>query len=944
MNQVNHVPSAVCSPSHALQVWDSLPEKSRASVAGSAFKQIIGLLAPNGYAELSDVASQLFPNETLDAARKILSTQIANRAYITESGQQPLRLCISRKSKLNTVQQVWFEAAHSLPSDAPLNTPRYEAANFAGGLAQALTGQEIVKELNDETKKALSAARSSPDKTDLNSGRDSPIHGLGTGTTRKQVAEKDFVSTHAQLAAGIENLGKTVTCLNAMLHWACDPAPKAPRLLALLGDYGTGKTSHAMQLDRVLNGLVPFPFHDSSDMPTPERMPKPALIDLSLLAGVPNMAYLSLVEILTVALNKRRSGAVIDAASLIAQAKAGEVVMLYDGLDELLKHNEGHALHNLLDQLLRVLESDPVTQKPSKAKIMVSCRTHYFRDLQSQHAFFDTRRRGVAQANDYLCLSLLPWNALSIKEYLGKRLNAADASAVLEIIETTYNLNELASKPVLLSMMCEQVGQLLREKESAQPVTASRLYSITVAECLGRDNGKHTIKPHHKPLLMGALATAMWNEGVEQWSADKLDGWLARTVPLMFPNQYANVNMGALQDDLRTATFIVRHSGRGDRFNFSHRSFMEYFIARWVWDCTNSQHDGLIDEAVIRQYLPRRELNVEATNFAREIWQSMYNHSDTKNIALRQSVYVWRWLQCADVSDVSVEIHTTLFKLILALGLAKKGITQTVIETYRKYLIKNQTINLQNLELIQERWEDLDFSPLPGIDFRNANLLCLRAWRCNFGVMQCDGGNWAQTVFRDCEMSGMDWGTADKGGMMIRFGERKPITKALKGPWTMPFDANEGKSDLVIKNELNVVLCVHEKKVTFLTHELKTGRPISSLININYENKSSETSVSKRFVWSTINNDYERYSLNLFLVNEKSKKIERILFDFGFNFIKNKKKKTISIHVSGQETSSYAVFNSYGNLLDYNDEAADTWLFCLASGRPEPLETALPVD
>jgi hypothetical protein len=46
----------------------------------------------------------------------------------------------------------------------------------------------------------------------------------------------------------------------------------------------------------------------------------------------------------------------------------------------------------------------------------------------------------------------------------------------------------------------------------------------------------------------------------------------------------------------------------------------------------------------------------------------------------------------------------------------------------------------------------------------------------------------------------------------------------------------------------------------------------------------------------------------------------------------------------GYQNDSYAHFDLEGNLVDYDDEAADTWLFCLASGRPEPVETALPVD
>ena len=490
---MNTNPSVRCTPDMVQIRLTALPASFRASVVGTVFAQIMGLLDDKGYAPLDAVLAALYPNIDHKKARSILSTQVANRAYTNAAGQAPLGLCITRKSKHSAEpQQVWFEAAVvDLPSDAPLELPRYEAAQFTSGNAQVLTKKELdnaVQQLDKQPAKkyslavqqAINQSLIQDGKEQLNNGLAHPQHGLaeldtssgglGTGSIRAGTDTQDFVPTHANLSQLTEQgitdaqghaLGKTVVCLDALLDWACDTQPKAPRLLALLGDYGTGKTSHAMQLDRVLNGLVPAP----SSIGHLEHKPKVAMIDLALLAGINNLAYLSLIDLLTVALNKRRSGAVIDAPTLIAQARAGAVVMVYDGLDELLKHNEGQGLHNVLDQLLRVLEPDPLTQKASKAKVLVSCRTHYFRDLQTQHAFFDARRRGIAQVNDYLCLTLLPWDTESVQAYLGKRLSLDEAEKLYGVIKTTYNLSELASRPVLLSMMCEQVGQLLREKD-----------------------------------------------------------------------------------------------------------------------------------------------------------------------------------------------------------------------------------------------------------------------------------------------------------------------------------------------------------------------------------------------------------------------------------------------------------------------------------------------
>jgi len=39
-----------------------------------------------------------------------------------------------------------------------------------------------------------------------------------------------------------------------------------------------------------------------------------------------------------------------------------------------------------------------------------------------------------------------------------------------------------------------------------------------------------------------------------------------------------------------------------------------------------------------------------------------------------------------------------------------------------------------------------------------------------------------------------------------------------------------------------------------------------------------------------------------------------------------------------------AEFDAKGNLVSYTDEAADTWLFCLATGKSEPVEMAEMVE
>jgi hypothetical protein len=199
--------------------------------------------------------------------------------------------------------------------------------------------------------------------------------------------------------------------------------------------------------------------------------------------------------------------------------------------------------------------------------------------------------------------------------------------------------------------------------------------------------------------------------------------------------------------------------------------------------------------------------------------------------------------------------------------------------------------------------------------------------------MQCDGGNWAQTVFRDCEMGGMDWGSADRGGMMIRFGERKPIIKALKGPWTRP--PNEDYAVFTIDERRGLVVCEDKINGIFL-FDIKTGRSSTS-----FQSKNSISFFSLGF--SSFKN-LRFYGVDHRYLGKKLSDAPFRYLNYGSHFPQIVYSNEIEITNMGYQNDSYAHFDLEGNLVDYDDEAADTWLFCLASGRPEPVETALPVD
>lgn len=914
----------IFSKSQASAAYQALPEKFRSGMVGRALFGVLGLLDDEGYAPLAAVLEVLFPGEPLEKARTMLATQIVSRPYSAADGTQPLQLKVSRKLRsapaTQTEQKVWFESATTIDYASFGGTnPRYLEAEFVPGQALQATAQEQLQSLSEPYKAAeTSKLFVESYKQDHNHGRQFPVHGmlakqeyLREEFARMGADDDKFIAGQANSTEGFnadalsaaEPAINSVNCLDALLDWASNP--QAQRLVAVLGDYGTGKTSHTQQLARILNG--------QSKTAPPPGAPRCVYVDLAQLAGAERLNELNLLELLTLALNKQRTASFSAAEQLVAQARAGQVILLYDGFDELIKTSRDK-LHHVLQQLLMVLQPGDAGGAPSLAKVLLSCRTHYFRDADEQIAFFNTRARGAAKQKDYLCLTLLPWNKDNIKAYLGKHLSAAEADTVLDIINTTYNLGELASRPVLLAMMSEQVGELLRKRAAGEAINAAALYGITVAEWVQRDNGKHHIQAAHKPLVMGALACAMHNSGQEVWSVDQLDRWIVQTLPLLYPGCYNLPQAAAdLQNDLRTATFIVRPGA--DQFNFAHKSFSEYFVARFVWDCLVLLDQGALSREVARGLLPARMPSEESLTFLGEWWGEQAKRSPQQ--AERCGQWVWALLQDSTVDQYgsAPDQHHFLFYLTNQLKLAARA---------GDIVVRGTAINLRGLKFVMQRWHNQDFSDA-ALDLRGANLLRLRAYNCKFGKTLCSQSNWGQSVLRDCEVSQMQWDDADRGGQMIRYGETKRPVRPLTGPWTYFFKPNFKAVGFV--NESHDTVITLDSAGAARHWDLYTGRPVNP-----------KTAMSKA--------DLKRISKSA----EDTQRVTSVDGQFGailvagFCWIHNAKTNRLIRLIGWHGLSAHAEFDSKGNLVSYSDEAADTWLFCLATGKPEPVEMAEMVE
>ncbi|MBZ5620423.1 MAG: NACHT domain-containing protein [Acidobacteriia bacterium] len=363
----------------------------------------------------------------------------------------------------------------------------------------------------------------------------------------------------------VTNRCDALTFLN---EWLVDP--KAPRYCALLGELGMGKTTTAKEFARQL----------WESRHQGENVPVAVFLDLRFV-GDAAIHDPDLDEIVGRILKRDWKGGprskAPGPAEIYKLVEEGAVV-IFDGLDEVLVHLTPSQGQLFTRQLFRL-----VPPNAEHGRLLVTCRTHYFRTVQEQSAHFTMEDRESIRAESYRALVLLPFGEEQIRTYLRNSLPDRDVDQVYTFLQTVHNLPELAERPYTLSLITRQFHRLEEWKASGKQVTGLTLYRFVVEEWLLRDGGKHQFTPEHKQMLMEHVAAELLRSGGRTWSAGQLEQWLMDFLESHrgIASHYDGLKRDLLKEDLRTATFLVRDD-QGDQFRFAHTSLQEYFLACYL--------------------------------------------------------------------------------------------------------------------------------------------------------------------------------------------------------------------------------------------------------------------------------------------------------------------------------------------------------------------------
>ncbi len=574
------------------------------------------------------------------------------------------------------------------------------------------------------------------------------------------------------------------SALSYLHGWLKDP--KGQHYCALLAEYGMGKTTTCMMF---AGELLELREQDPA-------VPLPIYLDLRHLGDTHKLDDVSFELIIEKVVQRSWKGGGIAAdvtvSEIVQQVQNRGALIIFDGLDEVLVHLTPAEGQRFTRELYRVLPpqlwQSEDNNKPGR--LLVTCRTHYFRTLREQKNHLLGEDREGLSVDDYAAFMLLPFSDEQIETYLSRSMPEQDVEKLIATIAAVHNLTELAERPYLLKLISQHIEAIERWRMQGRLVTGVTLYREFVRSWLERDAGKHQITPEHKQLMMQHFAAELWRKGEKSWSVADTEEWL-----LDFFDDHPRVKrhyvnggdsdrstLELLKEDLRTATFLVREGE--DHFRFAHTSLQEYFVAAYLFN-------ALVKNQLENWVLP--PLSRETLVFLGQHLLEAQAVKDGKTFAaasqsLRQIRDVYQPQVSERFFDYMLLALAQGYPMVSLVGLQMQGaaLSHLTIAGTEESPLQLVRADFSGANLSDSTFEQVKLNHAV---FEKANLQCVEFLACEGGDSRFVGAEMAGTKFYDsgfksarfeqAEFHRTQWGRCDLTGAVGL------PTKPLAGTFTL---------------------------------------------------------------------------------------------------------------------------------------------------------------
>ena len=381
--------------------------------------------------------------------------------------------------------------------------------------------------------------------------------------------ERYPINNYIKQYIGYDTRGEDYPAFEIIEEWISDVTWNQ---LTLLGDLGIGKTF----ISRILSYQLAKNYIESSiDNPLPIR------INLRKADREFSIEGLILTHLSQNGMSKTSYDVFQYALS------EGNIILILDGFDEMSARVSPMVSKRNFQELAKCVQN--------RAKVLLTCRTHYFRSKTDEEEIilggkneFETEferelYRDLISRKGFKIVYLRSFNEMQIEDYIST-IMPDTAQEVIKKIRKTYNLIELSKRPLLLNMIVESIPKL-----KGRNINAATLYKIFTDAWIHREQWREIISPEKKFLFLIVLSYQLWQEDSESIHYSTL---LAKVEHEFSNDIYKSQELLELDNEIRTATFLDRDE-QGN-YSFAHKSFAEYFLARYIEKGLNKRNVDIL--------------------------------------------------------------------------------------------------------------------------------------------------------------------------------------------------------------------------------------------------------------------------------------------------------------------------------------------------------------
>ncbi|BBB58891.1 hypothetical protein UNDKW_0618 [Undibacterium sp. KW1] len=568
---------------------------------------------------------------------------------------------------------------------------------------------------------------------------------------------------------GQENDPRKVVAFDDILTWLNEPEERP--IYALLGEYGMGKTTTLQRVTAHLQQQRRLNIDSPAALYFDLRK-----VDTLLAASAQHPGKVpTLQETISDCLRNgylQTDGVLPTYEDVVDSIDSGALV-IFDGLDEVLSRIGDKQGLSFTANLLRVLPEARERQKTKKQskppRVLLSCRTQFFRSLSEQDNHLTGEHRGSQNQSQYRALLLQPLTEQQIRSYMTAVFPSNNIEQLMAQIEAVHNLRELAGRPFTLKLVADFVPMLEQWRAQGKRVTGATLYREVAKQWLIRDKEKQSFQPEDKLSLASALAAHFWRNKLKGITARQLESWLGQWLAQQGPHEdFQTKPRDLLQEDLRNSTFLKRVDveGKESRFEFAHTSLQEFFLAEYLLQALRSHSVNARED----WRLPM--VSDETLDFLGQLLAEW--DPDVGGPGPLQTLAAWRSPYLALASELQ-----------LAYGLRA--------HTSGWPVPRLDGMDLQGADLSDWRFGSRSEEPLPGsqthrrlnlagCNFSHGNLRRAKFWNVDLRAAVFDHSSCEQAELLHCELADSSWVEAAVDGSQMR----PQVASGIRAAWVPP--------------------------------------------------------------------------------------------------------------------------------------------------------------